>query len=438
MSTPLVAIVGRPNVGKSTLFNRLIGRREAIVSNIPGTTRDRLIAPISWDGFSFILVDTGGLEPRPQDIMRDQVKAQVTVAVEDADLILFLLDVATGLTPTDQEIAAWLRRSSKPIVVAVNKVDSEKHELLAPEFYRLGLGDPQLISAYHNLGIYELMSQIESLLPKELETEKAVEDKLQIAIVGRTNVGKSMLTNSILGQERAIVSSVPGTTRDALDTHFTYNGDPMVLIDTAGIRRPGSVKQGIERYSVLRAVQAVQRCDIAFLLMDATELATAQDMHIAGLVWDTYKGMVVVVSKWDLIPKEQGAQELVIQTIRKNLHFASYAPICFTSALFGTGMDNLIGAARATYDERQKQQPHGKLYYAVQEAIAGHLPPSHKGKPLVIKEVRQVDVNPPTFLFTVNNPALVHFSYRRYLENRLRRSFGYTHTHLRLLFKKRT
>ena len=380
MVAPLVAIVGRPNVGKSTLFNRLVGRREAIVSDVPGTTRDRLIALTSWDDFSFTLVDTGGLEPHPQDPMRDKVKFQVEAAVAEADLILFLLDVADGLMPTEHEIAAWLRRAGKPIVVAVNKVDSEKREPLAAEFYQLGLGDPLLISAYHNLGIYDMMAQISSLLPPTPDTEEGVEGEMRVAIVGRINVGKSMLTNTILGQERSIVSEVPGTTRDAVDTQFVFNDEPVVLVDTAGIRRPGSVKRGIERYSILRAVRAVQRCDISFLLMDATELATAQDAHITGLVWDSYKGMVAVVNKWDLAPEGQEVQEMAIQTIRQSLHFASYVPICFISALLGTGIEELMAVARATYQERLQHVPPGKLYYAVAGGLGRSSVPLAEGQ----------------------------------------------------------
>ena len=305
MTVPLVAIVGRPNVGKSTLFNRLMERRDAIVSDVPGTTRDRLLGDASWDGRRFTIVDTGGLEPSPQDPLIEKVKAQVEAAVSEADLIIFLLDVAHGLTPMDTEIANWLRRIRKPLVVAVNKVDNEKREIAASEFYQLGLEDLLFISAYHNLGIYDLMDKVVSLLPApDDEEDEAAEGVIRLAIIGRTNVGKSMLMNAILGQDRAIVSDIPGTTRDALDTHFTYDGQPAVLVDTAGIRRPGKVERGIEYYSVLRTVRAVQRCDIALLVMDGSELATAQDAHISGNAWDEYRGMIVVVNKWDLVPKE--------------------------------------------------------------------------------------------------------------------------------------
>ena len=438
MVNPLVAIVGRPNVGKSTFFNRLTGLREAIVSDIPGTTRDRLLAEVSWDDCQFTLVDTGGLEPRPQDSLRAQVKAQVEMAVSEADLIIFLLDVVDGLLPMDQEIAAWLRRTQKPLIVAVNKVDNPKREVSAAEFWGLGLDEPLLMSAFHNLGIHDLMDKVASLLPAPTAEADEVEGAMKLAIVGRTNVGKSLLLNSILGQERAIVSEVPGTTRDALDTPFTYDGEPVVLIDTAGIRRPGKVEWGIEYYSVLRALRAVQRCDVALLVMDATELATAQDAHISGHAWDGYKGLIAVANKWDLVPNEDGTErELAVQTIRRRLHFMPYVPICLTSALLGEGISELMALAVNVYRERQTRIPPGRLQHAAMAALADHTPPYNGGRRLSISGVRQVDVNPPTFIFAVNYPHLVHFSYRRYLENRLRAAFGFTHTHLRLVFRGR-
>ena len=436
MPNSLVAIVGRPNVGKSTLFNRVVGRREAIVSDIPGTTRDRLVADVSWDDFPFTLVDTGGLEPRPQDPLRDQVKAQVEMAVEEADAIIFLVDVTDGLMPMDHEIAELLRRTRKPIVVAVSKVDNPRRELMVVDFFQLGLGDPLPISAFHNLGIDDLMARVQFLVPPASDTEEIAEGVMRLAIVGRTNVGKSMLLNTILGQERAIVSEVAGTTRDALDTHFDYEGEPVVLIDTAGMRRPGAVKPGIERYSVLRAVRAVQRCDIALVVMDVSDLAAAQDAHIAGLALDAYKGMVVVVNKWDLVADDVEAPEMAVQAVRRCLRFAPNMPICFTSALRGTGINDLMMMVRSIYNERFRRVPAGKLFYALNDALARHPPSTRKDNPIIITGVRQVDVNPPTFVFAVNRPSLVHFSYRRYLENHLRQTFEYTHTHLRILFRK--
>ena len=438
MASPLVAIVGRPNVGKSTLFNRLAGRREAIVTDIPGTTRDRLLAEVSWDGSHFTIVDTGGLELRPQGPLGDKVKAQVEVAVSEADLIIFLLDVGDGLMPMDREIANWLRRTEKPLVVVVNKVDNEKLEVSAAEFFQLGLEEPLLISAYHNLGVYDMMDRVLSLLPSAAEPDESYEGAMKLAIVGRTNVGKSMLLNAILGQERAIVSEVPGTTRDAPDTLFLYGDQPVVLVDTAGIRRPGKVNRGIESYSVLRAVRAMQRCDIALVVMDATELATAQEAHIFGHAWDAYKGLIAVVNKWDLVPDEdRTGLELAVQTVRQRLHFMPYLPICFTSALRAEGIQDLMSVATDIYQERLKRIPPGKLHYALIDALADKMPPSRSGRQLKINGMRQVEVNPPTFLLSVNHPELIHFSYHRYLENRLRSTFGFTHTHLKLVFRRR-
>ena len=439
MASPLVAIVGRPNVGKSTLFNTIAGTRDAIVSDVPGTTRDRLLAEVEWGGCRFTLVDTGGLEPRPEDPLRDKVQAQAEVAVAEADLIIFLLDVADGLTHIDQEVANWLRRGTKPLVVAVNKVDNEKRENSAAEFYALGLEDPILISAYHKRGIHDLMETVVSHLPTQaVENGLAEAPAMRLAIIGRTNVGKSMLLNAILGEERAIVSDVPGTTRDALDTRLTYDDQPIMVIDTAGLRRPGKVERGIEYYSVLRATRAIQRCDIALLVMDATELAAAQDAHIVGEAWDAYKGLIVVVNKWDLARKEEGFErELAIQEVRARLHFAPYVPIVFTSALLGEGIQDLMMLATDVYKERQQHVPPGRLKYALMDALSEHAPPSKAGRRLRIDDVRQVDVNPPTIVMAVNDPDRVHFSYKRYLENRLRTTFGFTHTHLRLVFRKR-
>lgn len=425
-------------MGKSTFFNRLAGRREAIVSDIPGTTRDRLLSEIEWNDSHFILVDTGGLEPHPQDTLRDQVKAQVEVAVEEADLIIFLVDVEDGLVPMDREIADWLRRTEKPLVLTVNKVDNRLREASAAEFMQLGLSEPMLISAYHNLGIWDLMERLVSDIDAPTVEEDEDSQIMKLSIVGRTNVGKSMLMNSILGQDRAIVSDVPGTTRDALDTPFTYEDKPVVLVDTAGIRRPGQIGRGIEFFSVIRSMRAVQRSDIALLVMDATELAVAQDAHIMGDVWDEFRGLIVVVNKWDLISQEDpGEREIAVQTVRQRLHFAPYVPVTFTSAMMGDGIDDLMSLAFEVYGERMRKIPPGRLNYALMDALADHMPPSRKGKRLRINDIRQVDVNPPTFLVSVNNPRLVHFSYQRYLENRLRVTFGFTHTHLRLVFKGR-
>jgi len=367
----------------------------------------------------------------------------VGMALADADVVIFVADVSEGLTPTDQMMAERLRRTHKPLVLAVNKVDNETRELGAAEFYQLGLEEVVLISAYHNLGIFDLMERVVAHLPPQPpeEDQEPSLDELKLAIVGRTNVGKSMLLNAILGQERAIVSEVPGTTRDALDTQFSYDGQDIRLIDTAGIRRPGQVAPGIEKYSVLRAVNALNRSDIALLVTDATELATAQDAHISGLAWEMCRGLIVVVNKWDLMSQDAAESRVqAIRAVQDRLHFMPYVPICFTSGLCHWGIDILMQTGLALGQERRRRVPPNRLHHVLTGALADHTPPpvkGHGGQRLRIDGLRQVDVNPPTFLFTVNNPQLVHFSYQRYLENRLRDTFGFDHTHLRLVFRRR-
>lgn len=459
---PIVAVVGRPNVGKSSLFNRILARRQAIVSEVAGTTRDRLLAEAVWEDYPFILVDTGGLEAAPEGHIRERVQEQADMAMAAADVIVFVADAAAGLTPTDYEIADRLRRSPQPVILAVNKIDNDAREAAAAEFYQLGLAESVMISAYHNYGIYDLMERvIFHLPPPEYRPEPADDgmaegaegpaaslpaatQEMRLSIVGRTNVGKSMLLNAILGAERAIVSPVAGTTRDALDTAMTYRERPLTLIDTAGIRRPGQVKPGIEKYSVLRAVNAVNRSDIALLVTDAAELATAQDAHIAGLAWEMGRGIIVVVNKWDLIPAtERYAREQAIATVQERLHFMPYVPICFTSALHRQGIAPVLNTALELWQERMRWIPGRDLQYLLAEALTDHTPPPVKAKGvrrgefLRINRVNQVGVNPPTFLFTVNNPRLVHFTYQRYLENRIRDKFRFDHTHLKLVFRRR-
>jgi GTP-binding protein len=450
---PIIAIVGRPNVGKSSLFNRILARRHAIVSEVAGTTRDRLMADADWDDYQFILVDTGGLESNPEGHIRQRVQEQSDMAQAQADVIIFVAEAEEGLTPNDQLIADRLRRSEKPVILAVNKVDNDNREFAASEFYQLGIPQTVMISAYHNYGIYDLMDRVLSYLPappQEGEDENGPGEgapsvsppkELRLSIVGRTNVGKSMLLNAILGEDRSIVSDVAGTTRDALDTPFAYQGQSISLIDTAGIRRPGQVQRGIEKYSVLRAVNAVNRSDITLLITDASELATAQDAHIAGLAWDMCRGMIAVINKWDLI-SETGrySVERAIERVRDRLHFMSYVPICFTSALRGEGIEGLMDMSLNLWRERQRWVSDRQLQYMLAEALIEHNPPSVKirrRERLRIDRLRQVGSNPPTFVFTVNYPHLVHFSYQRYLENRIRETFGFNHTHLKLIFRRR-
>jgi len=453
LSLPIVAIIGRPNVGKSSLFNRIVGRRQAIVSDVAGTTRDRLIADAWWDDYHFILLDTGGLEYNPDGEIRQMVQEQATMAVADADVIILVTDVVEGMTPSDSLAADMLRLTDKPVVLAVNKVDNDMREFAAPEFYSLGMGDPEPVSAFHNYGIQRLMDRVTSYMEPELEVddqdildeEEATpafrRDSLNLAIVGRTNVGKSSLLNAILGQERSIVSSVAGTTRDALDTQITYNGRQVTVIDTAGIRRPGQVEKGIEKYSVIRAVGAVNRSDITVLVTDASELGTAQDSHIAGLAWEICRGLIVVINKWDLFADDgAGARYQAIATVRDRLHFMPYVPICFTSALEGEGIKSLMDTAQDLWTERLRLVRSRDLQFMLADALAAHQPPvvrKHRGQRVQINRLQQVGVNPPTFLFTVNNPELVHYTYQRYLENKIRDTFGFDRTHLKLVFKGR-
>ena len=434
MTKPIVAIVGRPNVGKSTLFNRLVGKRLAIIEDEPGTTRDRLYSDIDWKGSSLTLIDTGGLVPVPPSELAQRVKEQVEVAIEEADSIIFLVDVLDGVTHIDREIAEMLRRSDKPVMLAANKADNEQRSLDAAEFYKLAMGDPLPVSAYHDLGVDELLDRVvESLpyFPPEAEPEM-----MKVAIVGRPNVGKSMLLNAILHKERAIVTDNPGTTRDAIDTIFEHNGERMLLIDTAGIRRRGRVERGIERYSVARALRAISRADVALLLTEATELLTAQDAHIAGYIHQASKGMVLVVNKWDLVA-EMADRRQYTREIRNRLKFMPYVPILYISAKFRKGVDDVLSAARGIFEERKKRVTTALLNSVVREAVAAHAPPSAAGKKLKILYTTQAEASPPTFVFFVNDASLMHFSYQRYLENRLRQRFGFQGTPLRLVFKTR-
>ncbi len=430
---PVVAIVGRQNVGKSTLLNRVVGKRLAIVEDIPGTTRDRIFASVSWQGAEFIMVDTGGLEVDAQSPLAQGVTEQVEAAISEADVILFLVDAQTGVTATDRDIADRLRRVGKPLLLVANKADNARLEMQAVEFYELGLGEPLAISAHHGRGTAELMDKIVSRLPPAPPETKVVGMKL--AIVGRPNVGKSMLLNALVGSQRAIVDDSPGTTRDAADTLFDFNGQSVLLIDTSGIRRRGRVAPGIERYSVIRALRAIDRADVALLVLDATELVTAQDMHIAGYIQQAAKGVTVVVNKWDLVT-HQNTKEWD-RYIRSQLKFMAYAPVLYTSAKFGHGVDKVIPQAYQVYQERLKRLPTATVNNFVQQAIATQNLPRRGKKQLKVLYATQTGVNPPTFVFFVNDPSLIHFSYRRYLENKLRQAFGFTGSPLRLVFTAR-
>jgi GTP-binding protein len=429
---PIVAIIGRQNVGKSTLFNRLAGRPIAIVADLPGTTRDRVVADVSWQGKEFTLVDTGGLELKPQTSVAQHVKEQVQVAITEADVIIFLVDVKDRLTALDGEIADMLRRANKPLLLVVNKADNASLEIQATEFYKLGLGEPLAISAYHGRSTAELLDKIVTLLPA-LEADPAQPAVMKVAIVGRPNVGKSMLLNALLGEERSIVDENPGTTRDTIDTELDFQGQNVLLIDTAGIRRRGQVETGVERYSVIRALRAIDRADIALLVVDATEPFAAQDMHIAGYIQQAVKGIVLVINKWDLI-KEKDINEWD-KFIRSRLKFMHYAPILYTSAKTGHGVDKIMPQVYEVYQERIKRIPTATVNNVVQQAVASHNLPRVGSKQLKIRYATQAEVNPPTFVFFVNDARMLHFSYERYLENQLRQAFGFVGTPLRLIFK---
>jgi len=432
VSKPIVAIVGRQNVGKSTLLNRVVGKRLAIVEDLPGTTRDRIFANVSWQGVEFTMVDTGGLELEPRVTIAQGVKEQVETAITEADVIVFLVDVKKGVVPSDLEIADMLRQVSKPILLVANKADNARLEAEAVEFYELGLGEPLAVSAYHGRGTAELLDRVISLLPAPSLVE-AESEVMKVAIVGRPNVGKSMLLNALVGGKRAIVDDIPGTTRDAVDTLFDLDGQSVLLIDTAGIRRRGQVGVGVERYSVIRALRAIDRADIVLLVFDATEMVTAQDTHIAGYIQQAAKGIVLVVNKWDLIADKNVTEWN--RYIGRQLRFMAYAPVLYISAKFGWGVDKIMPQVCQVYQERLKRLSTAAVNDVIQQAAAAHNLPRSGGKQLKILYATQAEVNPPTFVFFVNDAKLIHFSYRRYLENRLRQAFGFAGTPFRLVFK---
>lgn len=439
MSLPIVAIVGRPNVGKSTLFNRLLGERLAITAEESGTTRDRLIVTMEWEGRAFAMIDTAGLDIRAGDPLQQAVMNQARLAIQEADVIVFVVDINVGVVTADAEVADVLRRSGKRVVLAANKADNPQREALVAEFFRLGLGEPLPISAHHNRGIGDLMDAVVAALPPAApeEPEPATEQGMRLAVVGRPNVGKSMLINALLGQERVVVSDVPGTTRDSIDSIVRFGDKTVTLIDTAGIRRRGRIEVGVEKFSSFRAFRAIERADVAVLIVDPTELGSAQDTHVAGYVLDAFKGLIIVVNKWDLAEGTEATQEAVEAAIHSRFRFAPFAPILFTSALKRTGLRQVLETASFVYSERMKRVSTGALNRVVERAIGDQLPRSIGPARLHILYVTQPSVNPPTFVFFVNNPKLLHFAYQRYLENRLRGEFGFVGTPIRLLFKAR-
>ena len=433
---PLVAIVGRPNVGKSTLFNRLAGKRAAVVSDIPGTTRDRVTTDTVWSDRTFILVDTGGLDPSLEGELSEKVRGQIDVAIDEADVIIMVVDAQDGVTAADLDVADTLRRSGRLVVLAANKADNQIRELQALDFYQLGLGTPLPVSAYHNLGIDDLMADVIEHFPTAEDLVEPVVD-FSLAIVGRTNVGKSMLLNAITGHQRAIVSDVPGTTRDALDTVVTLGQRSFLLIDTAGIRRRGSIVPGIERYSVLRAIRAIDRADVAVLVLDATELATNQDAHVCGYVLEAHKGIVLAINKWDLADRLEVTRSEADTKVRSRFDFAAHAPVVFLSALRRSGITELMDSAREVHGQWTRRLPRYELRRTVLEAVARHPPATTGRKALKLYGVTQDGSAPPSFTFYVNRSDAVHFSYKRYLENALRNAYGFEGSPLRMRFKGR-
>lgn len=437
MPKPIVAIVGRPNVGKSTLFNRLVGGRVAIVEDLPGTTRDRIYGDSDWRDREFTLVDTGGLEPAPPTVLARLIGEQVESAIAEADAIVFLVDAREGITSADLQVADLVRRASKPVIVAANKADNLARTWDAVEFYELGLGEVVPISALQGIGTGDLLDAIVDRLPPPAVTEEERVADVAIAIVGRPNVGKSSLLNKILGYERTLVSEMPGTTRDAIDTVIQHGDQSILLIDTAGIRRRGRIIPGVEKYSVLRALRAIDRSDVVLLLIDAVEGITAQDAHLAGYVVDNGKGLVVAVNKWDLVKKTSRTMTDYTAVIREDLKFFPDVPVVYISAKTGLGVPPALDVALTMAAERRRRISTGQLNEIIGEATRAHAPPTVKGRRLKIYYVTQAEVEPPTFVFFANDPKLVHWSYRRYLENRLRERFGFVGTPLRLVFRAR-
>ncbi|HYM51141.1 MAG TPA: ribosome biogenesis GTPase Der [Candidatus Limnocylindrales bacterium] len=443
MPLPLVAIVGRPNVGKSALFNRILGERRAIVDPMAGLTRDRLYAEAEWQGRRFTIVDTAGLvlgkerdEVPAQRELRRRMEEQTALAIEEADAVLFVVDVREGVTPIDEDIAERLRRSRRPVVLVANKADGRDGESLAAEFYRFGVGEPHVISALHGTGSGDLLDALLAVLPEPEAASEPDGHAARVAILGRPNVGKSSLVNAVLGAERSLVTAMPGTTRDPVDTAMVVEGKPVVLIDTAGIRRPG-LTRGVEQYSLLRGLRAMERADVALVVMDARDGVTAQDQHIAGYVAEAGRGLVLVVNKWDLLNVEEKEEKEWRQRLKRAFDFAPWARVCYVSAKTGQRVTQPVAVALAVVEERRRRIPTPELNQWLRGLLARREPPSRKGKRLKVLYVSQAEASTPTFVFFVNDPELVHFSYRRFLETQLRATFGFEGTPVRMVFRRR-
>lgn len=434
---PIVAIVGRPNVGKSTLFNRIAGKRIAIVEDTPGVTRDRIYSDAEWLDHKFLIIDTGGIEPESEDIILAQMRRQAEIAIETADVIIFITDATNGIIHSDEEISMMLRKSSKPVVLAVNKVDNPGRFNDVYEFYNLGIGEPIGISSSLGLGIGDLLDEVVSHF-KTIENEVEDDDGTKVAIIGKPNVGKSSLVNKLANEERVIVSDIPGTTRDAIDTPIEVNGDKFILIDTAGIRRKSKVNEEVERYSVLRSLTAIERADVCVVMIDATEGVTEQDAKIAGYAHEAGKGILIAVNKWDAIDKDSKTTGEFTNKIKNDLSFMTYAPIIFISAKTGQRVDKLIELIKYVANQNAMRVSTGVLNDIIADAVMMTQPPAIKGRRLKIYYTTQASTKPPTFVMFVNDPEAMHFSYERYIENQLRSRFGLEGTPIRFVYKMRS
>lgn len=436
MSKPLVAVVGRPNVGKSTFFNMVVGRRVSIVEDIPGVTRDRIYAEAEWRNIQFALIDTGGIEPNSVEIIPAQMRAQAEIAMDLADVIMFMVDGRDGLTPSDRDVAQMLRQAGKKVILVVNKVDTAKLPDDFYDFYELGLGEPMAISSTNILGIGDVLDEVVKNFPRVSEEEE--DDTMKIAVIGKPNVGKSSLVNEILGENRVIVSEIAGTTRDSIDSPFENNGDKYLLIDTAGIRRKSRVNENIEKYSVVRAIAAIERCDVCLLMVDALDGITEQDKKIAGVAHEAGKGIIVVVNKWDLVDnKETNTMRDFQRVMDRELTFMSYAPSLFISVKEHKRVDKVLELAKSVAENRAMRVSTGQLNSLIGDATMLKPPPSDKGKRLKIYYATQVGVKPPLFSFQINSRELMHFSYARYLENRIRDCYGFMGTSIKFVFREK-
>ena len=437
MSKPIVAIVGRPNVGKSTLFNQIGKRRVSIVDDMPGVTRDRIYMDAEWLNHTFTMIDTGGIEFEDDDHILKSMRQQALVAMEEADVIVFVVDGRAGLTTADEEVGRMLRNTKKPVILAVNKIDSPQLEAGVYEFYSLGLGEPMGIAASNSLGLGDLLDAVVAAFP-ENDGEDKEEDEISIAVIGRPNVGKSSIVNALIGENRVIVSNVPGTTRDAIDTHFVSDNIKFMLIDTAGMRRKGKIDEAIERYSVMRSLRAVDRADVVLMVINAEEGITEQDKKIAGYAHESGKGVIIVVNKWDVFPDKDDKSTLrFTEDLRDEIGFLQYAPVLYTSALTGQRIHRITELVKYVADQQSMRILTSVLNELIRDAVSVNPPPSHRGKQLKIFFMTQADIQPPKFIIFVNDPELMHFSYLRFLENRLRESFGFEGTPLKLIVRGR-